>query len=612
MGLEQQFLWVYPKEDATWLNKVVKEFNINPVTAQVLLSRGFTLLNDINNYLYGKLPNLFDPNLFGDMEKAVKRIYKAIKNEEKILIYGDNDVDGMTSTALLVNFLKKIGGTVVFFIPNNMQQKKSLLIDSFDYAKSIGCTLLITVDCGITAEKEVKQLIENGIDVIITDHHEPTFALPKCCAILNPKLQNEKYENKDIVGVGVAFKLIHAVTNFLIEKNDIKKSFIDLKNYLDLVALGTISDMGALLGENRILVKYGLSQIKKNKRVGLSKLFQICELNPHRILPIEIASKVAPRLNSIGRIADPKKGVELLLVKNENVAAHIAKDLEICNFERQKIEKVASEEIERYLIDHQEILNNNAIVLYSKNWHPGIIPIVAARLTKKYNRPTMLIALDNGFGKGSIRTIPEFPILSILKDNADLLINFGGHDFAAGLTIDVKNIETLKNNFIKVANDTLKHNDIISKLYVDASINFNEITFDFMESLSLLEPFGTENPSPILYCDVKQLWPPKVVGKSHLKFYLEQNDRILEGIGFGMADRRKFLLKNNVTLRIAFTPHVNTFLDKTSIQLQIKDFILLDEQNNDVKSEENISSSKNSKNKYRKKNFSKHKSNNKK
>lgn len=572
---QQSPIWVYPKKNDKLLESIIKEFNIHPVTAQILISRNFHSLEDIHHYLYGKLPNLHSPDLFKDMDKAVNRVFQAMRNKESILIYGDNDVDGMTAAALLTEFFQNIGVRVLYYVPNSNIQKKGVITDALEFAIKNKCSLIITVDCGITAYKEIENVVSHNVDVIITDHHEPTSKIPNCIATLNPKLLNSTYPNRDITGVGVAFKLAHAITNELIEQNIIKHADIDLKSYLDLVALGTISDMGALLGENRILVRYGLRQLRKTKRMGLLKLFHICEINPHALTPIDIASKIAPRLNSLGRIADPIKGVKLLLVRNEEKAIRLAKELDVYNISRQNIERKASEEIDKYIKTHPKILNDKAIVLFSDKWHPGIIPIITARISKQYNRPTLLIAIENDIGKGSIRTIPEFPLLSILKENEDILINFGGHDFAAGLTVHKKNIPIIKKSFIDAANKQLKSDDIISKLHIDAEINFKDLTFDFMESFNLLEPFGNENYPPILYCDAKQVWAPKIVGNSHLKLYLEQEDRMLEGIGFGMAGRKKSLLKKGTKLRIAFTPHINTFLNKTSIQLQIKDFQIL-------------------------------------
>ncbi len=567
-------LWIYPDKNPTLFQAIISEFNIHPVTAQILISRGFKTLEEIHEFLYAKLPNLFDPDLFPDMNKAVERILRAVRQEQSILVYGDNDVDGMTAAALLTDFLRSIGGKVYFDIPSRTMLKKSLIGGALQTALKHRCALLITVDCGITAAKEIQEVVEQGIDVIVTDHHEPTSKIPNCIATLNPKLINSTYPNRELTGVGVAFKLAHAITNELIENEEISPSKIDLKSYLDLVALGTIADMGVLKGENRILVRYGLKQMRKMKRVGIAKLFEVSEMQSGDLSPVDIASKVAPRLNSLGRIADPIKGVELLLLRNSDEAEKLAKELDLYNLERQKIEREAAVDIEEYILQHPEILQDKAICLHSEKWHPGIIAIISARIAKQYNRPTLIISIEEGIGKGSLRTIPEFPLLPILKQNDELLINFGGHDYAAGLTIKQENIPVFKQRFLAAADQMLKTQDVIPKLYLDAKINFTELTFDFMESLNLLEPFGNENPPPMLYCDAMQLWPPKLVGKFHLKMFLEQGDRMLEGIAFGLAERKDEIRRKNILLRIAFTPHVNLFLNKASIQLQIKDFQL--------------------------------------
>ncbi|HEY2811104.1 MAG TPA: single-stranded-DNA-specific exonuclease RecJ [Rhabdochlamydiaceae bacterium] len=569
-------IWIHPQVDPEWHQTIVKEFNIHSVTAYILASRGFASLDDIHDYLYAKLPDLYDPQLFLDMDKAVDRVLEALKNKEHILIYGDNDVDGITAAALLTEFLRFIGAKVSFYIPNPNAVRQSLMLDALEFAIANTCTLIITVDCGITAAGEIEEVVRQKIDVIVTDHHEPTARIPHCVATLNPKLINSTYPNRNLTGVGVAFKLAHAITNALTANGFVSASKIDLKRYLDLVALGTIADMGSLLGENRILVRYGLRQLRKTKRIGLAKLFTVCDLKLGDITPMDIASKVAPRVNSLGRIADPRKGVELLLIRDATAAEELAKELDLNNSERQRIERRDSEDIEEFIQKNPQILRHRAIVLFSDKWHPGIIPIITARIAKQYNRPTVVISIDNGVGKGSIRTIPEFPLLHHLRDNADLLENFGGHDFAAGLTIKQENIEKFKERFIQTADAKLHDQDIIAKIHLDAKINFGELTFDFMESFNLLEPFGNENPAPILFCEAKQTWAPKVVGKTHLKLYLEQNDRMLEGIAFGMAEKRTRLCRKNISLNIAFTPHINNFLNKSSIQLQIRDFQIVE------------------------------------
>lgn len=571
-------IWMPPIQDDELVDHFVKEFNIHPVTSQVLVSRGFKTSEEIHSFLYSKLPNLPSPDLFPDITKATDRIYRAFQNKEKILIYGDNDVDGMTGTALLTDFLRTLGMDVFFYLPNRTSLKNTPIDDAVKFAVSNECSLIITVDCGITNAEDLESLKTKKIDLIITDHHEPTDKLPLCIATLNPKLYKSTYPNRNLTGVGVAFKLAHAYTNLLIEKGEIKGNFIDLKQYLDLVALGTIADMGALVSENRILVRYGINQLLKTTRIGLVKLIKVCGLKPHEITTLDIASKIAPRLNSLGRIADPIKGVELLLIRDASAAETLAKELDLKNLERQQIEKKDSEDIEIFLEKNPDLFKEKAIVLSSDKWHPGIIPIITARIAKQYNRPVVIIALDNDVGKGSIRTIPEFPVLPALKECADLLVNYGGHDFAAGLTIKKSNIPEFTKRFIALANNKIKDQDIFPKLQIDAYAGFKDLTFEFLESINLLEPYGNENPPPILQCEAKQVWPPKIVGKTHLKLFLEEKDRFLEGIGFGLAHKKQALVKKNLKLLIAFTPHINNYLNKSSIQLQIKDFKIIDDE----------------------------------
>lgn len=568
-------LWVYPKHDPQWVDAISKEFKVHPVIAQILVSRGFNSLDQIHDYLYSKLPDLNDPFLLAEMPQAVDRVCRAIRDNENILIYGDNDVDGMTGTALLTEFLQFIGANVFFYVSNRGTMRQSLIVEALEYALKNECKLLITVDCGITAAGEIAKVVEKNVDVIVTDHHEPTDKIPHCVATLNPKLVNNSYPNRDLTGVGVAFKLAHAITNQLVAEGKLSPKKLDLKRYLDLVALGTISDMGSLLGENRILVNYGLKQLKKNKRIGLAKLLSISEVDLNELTTFSVASKIAPRLNSLGRINDPQKGVEMLLVRNSTVAEKMAIDLDLNNIERQKIEKTMSVDVESMIEQNPDILSGKAIVMQSDKWHPGVIAILSTRISKQFNRPTVMIAIDKEIGKGSLRSIKEFPLLNVLKDCSDILINFGGHDFAAGLTIKEENIPEFKRRFMEAAKNKLGEQDVMNKLNLDAEVQFNELDFYLMESISLLEPFGNENPQPVFYCNAKQAWPPKVVGKTHLKLYLEQGDRMLEGIAFNKAALSPLLRKKDLTLKIAFTPQITTF-QGPSIQLMIRDFKILE------------------------------------
>lgn len=569
-------VWVYPQENPELVEKIVKEFKIHPVVAQVFVSRGFTTLPQIHTFLYARLPDLCDPFLMVEMPQAVQRIAKAMEKGEGILIYGDNDVDGMTGTALLTEFFRYIGANVFFYVSNRGAHRGSLIVEALEYALKNECKLLITVDCGITAAGEIAKVVENDIDVIITDHHAPTDKIPNCVATLNPKLVNNSYPNLDITGVGVAFKLAHAVTEHLTAEGKLPLKKVDLKRYLDLVALGTISDMGTLQGENRILVSYGLHELAKRKRLGLSKLMSISDVDLNDLSTFTIASKVAPRLNSLGRIDDPQKGVQMLLIRNAVAAEKMALELDLNNIERQKIERAMAADIENKLLNNPEILTRKAIIMHSENWHPGVIAILSTRIAKYYNRPTVIMACDDKFAKGSLRSIPEFPLLPILDQCSDILVNYGGHDFAAGVTLKLEHIEEFKRRFIEAAEAILKDSDVLTKLRLDAKIDFDELTFDFMESLRLLEPYGNGNPQPVLYCDAKQAFPPKVLKKTHLKLYLVQGegDRMLEGIALGKASQSPLLRKKDLVLRIAFTPQINNYQGQ-SIQLMIRDFQIL-------------------------------------
>ncbi|NCF70285.1 MAG: single-stranded-DNA-specific exonuclease RecJ [Chlamydiales bacterium] len=569
---ESELEWVYPEVNETWISKISKEFCLDYVTSRILANKGFSTLKQVNRFLYSMLPNLHNPSSLSDMDAAISRLKDAVHKKENILIFGDNDVDGMTGTVILIDFFRYLGLKVFYCFPDRNLQNEKLLNGAIQNAIDNDCRLLITVDCGITAAAAIDEVVKRNIDVIVTDHHEPTGRIPNCIATLNPKLTEDPYPNKDLTGVGVTFKLIHAFTSDLVKSKSALAEGIDLKNYLDLVALGTIADMGALVGENRILVRYGLDALKETKRVGLQKLLSICELAPSEITPTTLALKIAPRLNSLGRIDNPKKGVELLLMSNEEKAEDLAKDLEANNSERQRIEKEMTDNIQDILDKNPSILEERAIVLSSDKWHAGVIPILTSKLSKQFNRPCLIIAVESGIGKGSLRTIQEFPLISPLKRLSSLLVNFGGHDFAAGLTIKEENIQQFKERFLKECTKKLKETDLHQKLQLDSQADFSDLTFDFLESLALLEPYGTKNSPPVLYTEVKQAWLPKIVGGSHLKLYLQQGERILEGIAFGMAHRKEELKGKNLKLTIAYTPQINTFQNKSSIQLLIKDF----------------------------------------
>lgn len=571
--------WIFPKVDRKKEKEIADEFSIHKVIACVLVNRGLEK-NEIQSYLYAKLPNLYSPADMLHIDKATARIYKTQEANGSILIYGDNDVDGMTACALLTEFFRTLKIETHYYIPNRALSKTSAMLDAKEYAKKRGCDLFITVDCGISASDEIKEIQKEGIDVIVTDHHEETQTKPSCI-ILNPKLQGNTYPNRELTGVGVAFKLAHAYTNYLIASGVIKPTLIDLKNYLDLVCLGTIADLASLTDENRILVRYGLLQLQKTRRVGLIKLMKSCNIKKSQINTIDVNTKLSPKLNSLARIDEARKGVECLLVQDSAAAERLAVELELKNQKRQSIEKLAVDEIEQYFLKHPEELEEKAIVLFSDQWHQGIIALLATRIAKKYNRPCAVISTEDELGKGSLRTITEFPLLPALKTMRHLLHNFGGHLFAAGLTIKKDLIPEFKKSFIELANRKLTDSDIIPKLKIDAKVRFRDMTFEFLESLSLLEPYGMNNQPVVLYCEASQVWNPKVVSGKHLKLFLEEGGLSLEGIAFYQADRKKMLSKHNLKLLIAFTPCLNNYNHKMSIQLLIRDFKVIQEPESD-------------------------------
>jgi single-stranded-DNA-specific exonuclease len=569
--------WITPNYPPEAADKISQEYNAAPIIGQILSSRGITKGSEIRRYLYGQLPDLYDPFLFPEMEKAVERIYQAYIKQEAILVYGDNDVDGITGTALLVEYFRFIGIPVYFNISHYTQLRSSVIIDALNGAIKNRCKLIITVDHGITAAAEIEQLLSAQIDVIVTDHHEPTESIPRCVATLNPKMINASYPDRELTGVGVAFKFIHAVTSLLVKRGIISRKKIDLKRYLDLVALGTLADMGSLNDENRILVKYGLIQLRKGRRIGLTKLLGLVGIENSQITSTALSTKLIPQLNSLGRIANARKGVELLLMRNSQMAQLLAEEIECNNRQRQRIEKEIAADVEQLFASPTATyqLNQKALIIVSNQWHAGVIPIIVARLTRQYNRPVCMIAIDNGIGRGSCRTIRKFPLLAPLKQIKDLFINFGGHDYAAGITIQEELIPLFCRQFIAIANASLAEEDVKPELHIDADVNFVDLTFDFMESLNLFEPYGNDNPPPILYTIAQLSWPAKIIHNDHLRFYLEQNGLLLEGIGFSLGHRAHQLRHKGTTIALAFTPQINVHHQKHSIQLLIRDFKVL-------------------------------------
>lgn len=572
-SLVSTFVWKYPKENKQLMSKIIKELHLHPIAARIFVSRGFQSVQEIREFLYLHVSSLLNPYLFVDMDKAVQRILVARETGEKVMIYGDSDVDGITGVALLVEFFQAIGIDVHFCFLGSLLKQHSEIDSLIAQMKQQKVSLLITVDCGITAGKEIKEMRRHGIDVIVTDHHMPLGKEPRCVAVLNPKLQNQTYPNQELTGVGVTFKLASAILEALSQQQQEWRTKIDLNTFLDLVSLGTITDVGTLVGENRVMVRYGIKEIEKGSRLGLQKLCALSGVNRTDITSLDIVLKIAPKLNSLGRLTDPTKGVDLLLTRDHAVADAIIKDIDMVNRERQQIEAEVYRDVQSVLKKQPNILQQAAIVLSSSRWHSRVIPIISAKLAKTYSRPVAIISKQGGIGKGSLRTVSSCPLLGILQKCAPLFLSYGGHDLAAGIILEEDKIESFRKKFIHLVQSSIRKEDRYPTLSLDGQADFAEINHDLLASIDLFEPFGKGNPVPVFYAQVRQIRYPKLLFGNHIKLYLNQGDRNLEGVAFGFGDRIHDLKASwHLPLSIAYTPRLTRTDFGSIIRLIIRDF----------------------------------------
>lgn len=540
---------------------------LSPFLLQLLLNRGLTEEKSIQAFLYGDIKDLEDPFLLQDMAKAVERIDQAVKNGEKILIYGDYDVDGITATALLYRYFKEAYNYHLdYYIPRRKEEGYGLNQAAVEGFVQEGYDLLITVDCGISAHEEVKYGMSQGLDIIITDHHQASRELPPALAVIDPYREDDEYPFKLLAGVGVAFKLCQAL-----EYNR-SQSYISehLLNLLDLVALGTVADIVPLTGENRIIVKKGLQLMEETGNTGLQKLIQVTGLKGRKLNTGNLAFILAPHLNAAGRMDSAEKCVELLITEDEVLAEVIALELRVANRERQELEEKILQEAREKIAAEINLEREKAIILAAEGWHPGVIGIVASRLVESYYRPVILIALDEeGKGRASCRSIRNLNLYEALRECSVYLEAFGGHEMAAGLTIKKENIERFKEEFNRHLDDILEKEDLIPELALDLILEEETINQAFYEELVLLEPHGVGNPRPNFMLGnvkVKKAFP---VGKNgeHLKFTLENG---LNGIAFGFGDRINDFLRTPVDL--LFSLDLNQWNGRSELQLNLKDW----------------------------------------
>lgn len=566
--------WTYREIDSRLISDVAFRNGIPKPIAELMIKKGYENKEDISQFFDSSLKALRNPFDISDMEKAAERIANAVMNHESICIYGDYDVDGVTATALMYLFLIQCGANVSYYIPNRLEEGYGLNKEAMHEIHKRGVSLIITVDCGISAVEEVLEGASLGMDIIITDHHQPSNILPvSAYAIVNPMRENDAYPNKTLAGVGVAFKTIMAL-RFILRKNGFFRSDPpNIKNLLDIVTLGTIADVMPLVDENRIMVKQGLELMTNNTRVGIEELKKTIGIDSSvRMKTHNIGFQIAPRINAMGRMGSSDKSLKLLITQNRQEAKQLAIELDNENKYRQMIERDILQQTFDIIEKNRYAEKEGAIIIAAEGWHPGVIGIVASRVVDKYYRPTIILTDDNGVYKGSARSIPGFHLYDGLNSLSHMLLSFGGHKYAAGVKIEKDKIDEFREKFDEIVNSSMKKEEFIPEINIDAKIEAKDINADIMKWLDKLEPYGQGNKEPVFYMsNVEKYQNEMYVGKdgSHLKCFFEKDGIIFDTIGFNMKDY-KDIIAENTRFDLLFSIGVNTLKNRT-IQLNLKD-----------------------------------------
>ena len=560
--------WLPYHQDEKKSRILSEELRISPITAQVLINRRLTEAGPARNFLNPSLDNIEKPYLLKGMDKAVERIARALKEGETITVFGDYDVDGTTSTVLLLHFLIQLNANCNYYIPDRMSEGYGLNCSAVKKLAEAGTRLVITVDNGISSYEEVKLAASLGVDVIVTDHHQPPDALPEAYAVINPQQESCPYPFKDLAGVGIAFNLVLALRFFLRKKLFWNGSTEpNVKRYLDLVALGTIADIAPLTGINRIMSVFGLEELSKGRRPGIKALKDVSATGKGIINVGHVGFQLAPRLNAAGRLSRADSGVKLLMTEDVNEAHNLASLLDEENKKRQSLEKSIFESAVQ-MVENAGINKKPAIVLASEEWHQGVIGIVASRLVEKYYRPTILISLSGGIGKGSARSIEAFHLYDGLACCSEYLESYGGHKYAAGLSIKKETIKAFTDAFEKSVGSAISPDDFIPPIKIDSSLRFDHIDDSLIEELQRLAPFGVANPEPIFISENVEVLSSTLLKGSHLKMRLGQGGKVLEAIGFNMPHIE---VKEGYNISLAYSPTFNVWNGNRSIQLKIRD-----------------------------------------
>jgi single-stranded-DNA-specific exonuclease len=544
---------------------IASELGLSLPVAQVIVNRKIIDPESARRFLFGTLDDLYDPFLMGGMAKAIARIEEAISRGEKILIFGDYDVDGVLSAVMLFRALENLGARVDYFIPQRLKEGYGIREEHLEVVLERGVKLVVSVDCGIKATGFVRGAKKGGVDVIITDHHLPGAELPEAVAILNPVLDQSGYPDKSLAGIGVAFKLIQA----LYAKRRLSQ---DLRRFLKYVAIGTISDVAHLRGENRLLVKYGLRGLEDISDPGLKCLLEICGLKGRRISEGDVGFRIGPRINAAGRMGEADLAVRLFFAGSLEECLTIVRRLDELNARRQRTEEdIFSQALAR--IQKKELDKSYRIlILGCEEWHRGVIGIVASKIKDAFHRPAILFSYEDGKAYGSGRSISEFSLIDGLTECQELFLSFGGHPYAVGCTLLRENMEVFKRSLNAVASARISDDDLKKKVFIDAPLHFNQIDNFLMGNLELLFPFGVGNPRPLFMAEKAEIVsPPQILQGKHVKFLLRQAGRTLEAVGWEKADWTLHLGKGDA-IDLAFSLQLSTFRGEERAVICLEDF----------------------------------------
>ncbi len=563
-------LWVLRqlKENAD-VASLADSLNITEAIARILALRGITTFSQAKKFFRPTMEDLHDPFLMSGMNAATQRVIQAVTENQKILVYGDYDVDGTASTALMYLFLKDLDADVDYYIPRRIEDGYGISVGGIDHAKENGVKLLISVDCGITAISEIGYASSIGIDVIVCDHHKPKEVLPNAFALLDPLVPGCQYPFKYLSGAGVAFKLAQGVSE------RIGKKHLPYK-YLDLVALAGAADIVPLTDENRTLVREGLLMINQNPRPGVKALIQSAKLEPGSLTSGQIVFTLAPRINAVGRLGDAKTAVELLTATDEKEAIRLAEHLEHDNFLRKKIDEDTLHKALDYIDAHPDRADDKVIILHDDNWHPGVIGIVASRIVEKYYKPTIMLTTIDGMAKGSARSIAHFNIYEALRQCEDLLVHFGGHEAAAGLAVELANLPEFRARLNKIVNISLDDKIASPTIEVDTLIKLSEITPKFIRVIDQFAPFGPGNMRPLFQAsDVYVSGSARAVGQNgkHLQLSIRQDgcDKAFDAVAFDYGLLCRDLNNGHPIFDMVFSIEQKVWNGKSSLQLRIRD-----------------------------------------